>query len=285
MKLEKQYNIFIVTGLSGAGRSSALKIFEDMGFEAIDNLPTHLLSKVVNSKVKSNLAVGIDVRTRDFDPKKVAKEILNKKKKLNISVIFYDCDNSNLLNRFKESRRLHPFKLDLPIEEVIEAERAWLKPLLSINDYYIDTSRLNLNLLKNQMQNLFLSLSKLKTTIRIISFGFKYGLPREADLVFDMRFLANPFYEEKLKNLDGKNLKIVKFVKKQEYFYFFFDRLSSLFKKIINGYKKEGKDYITIAFGCTGGVHRSVVSSDYFYSLIVKNKKLKIFLEHRDIKK
>ncbi len=222
MKSEKKYKIFIVTGLSGAGRSSALKIFEDMGFEAIDNLPTYLLGKVINTEVKKNLAVGIDVRTRDFDPKKVAKEIKRKKKHVNLSVIFFDCDNTNLLNRFKESRRVHPLKLDLPIEEIIETERAWLKPLLSINDYYIDTSRLSINLLKNQMHSIFKTLSDLKINIRIISFGYKYGLPREADLVFDMRFLENPFYDKKLKNLNGKNINVVNFVKKQEYFNFFF---------------------------------------------------------------
>lgn len=285
MKSEKKYKIFIVTGLSGAGRSSALKIFEDMGFEAIDNLPTYLLGKVINTEVKKNLAVGIDVRTRDFDPKKVAKEIKRKKKHVNLSVIFFDCDNTNLLNRFKESRRVHPLKLDLPIEEIIETERAWLKPLLSINDYYIDTSRLSINLLKNQMHSIFKTLSDLKINIRIISFGYKYGLPREADLVFDMRFLENPFYDKKLKNLNGKNINVVNFVKKQEYFNFFFDRLLSIFRKILEGYKKEGKEYITIAFGCTGGLHRSVVSSDYFHSLIQNNKRLRIFLEHRDIEK
>ena len=154
MKLEKQYKVFIVTGLSGAGRSSALKIFEDMGFEAIDNLPTYLLSNIINTKIKRNLAVGIDVRTRDFDPKKVAKEI-SKKKEFKLSVIFFDCDNTTLLNRFKESRRVHPLKLDLPIVEKIEAERNWLKPLLNINDYYIDTSKFSLNHLKNEMQILF----------------------------------------------------------------------------------------------------------------------------------
>ncbi len=284
MKLEKKYKILIVTGLSGAGRSSALKIFEDMGFEAIDNLPTYLLGEVVNSKVKKNLAVGIDVRTRDFDPKKIAKEIIKKKKTSNVSVLFLDCDNINLLHRFKESRRLHPLKLDLPITEIIETERNWLKPLLKINDYYIDTSKLKINLLKNQMQALFSKLSDSKTSIRIISFGYKYGLPREADLVFDMRFIQNPYYEKKLRHLDGKNLKVIDFVKKQEYFNFFFDRLLTFFKKILEGYKKEGKDYITLAFGCTGGIHRSVVSSEYFYSLLIKNKKLKIFLEHRDLK-
>ena len=143
MRLEKQYKVFIVTGLSGAGRSSALKIFEDMGFEAIDNLPTYLLSNIINTKIKRNLAVGIDVRTRDFNPKAVAKEISKKKKNLTLSVSFFDCDNTTLLNRFKESRRVHPLKLDLPIVEKIEAERTWLKPLLNIR---VKPKKLNLKL-------------------------------------------------------------------------------------------------------------------------------------------
>ena len=256
-----------------------------MGFEAIDNLPTSLLTKVITSKVKRNLAVGMDVRSRDFDPKKVAKEISGKKKKLNLSVLFFDCDNTNLLNRFKESRRVHPLNLDLPISEIIETERDWLKPILDINDHYIDTSKLTQNLLRNQMQTLFDTSTDLKTNIRIISFGYKYGLPREADIVFDMRFIKNPFYEKNLKNLNGKNKNVINFVKKQEYFDFFFDRLLTFFKKILEGFKKEGKDYITVAFGCTGGVHRSVVSSEHFCLLLNKNKKLRIFLEHRDLKK
>jgi UPF0042 nucleotide-binding protein len=284
MKLEKKYKILIVTGISGAGRSSALKILEDMGFEAIDNLPTYLLSKIIDSKAKKNLAIGIDARSRDFNPKKVANEILKKKKTFNISLIFFDCDNSNLLNRFKESRRLHPMKLDLPITEIIQKERNWIRPLLDINDYYIDTSRLTINLLKSQLQLFFKNISKMKTLIRIISFGYKYGLPQEADIVFDMRFIKNPYYEKDLRDLDGKNEKVINFVKKQKYFDFFFDNLFVLFKKTLEGFKKEGKDYITIAFGCTGGVHRSVVSSEYFYSEI-NEKNMKVFIEHRDLKK
>ncbi len=285
MKLEKNFKVLIVTGLSGAGRSSALKIFEDMGFEAIDNLPTYLLSTLISSKIKKNLAVGIDVRSRNFDPKRVVKEIIREKKTKNLSVLFLDCDNTNLLNRFKESRRIHPLNLDLPITEIIETERTWLNPLIKINDYYIDTSKLTLNLLKNQIHFLFDKFSTTKTNIRIISFGYKYGLPKEADLVFDMRFIKNPYYEKKLKDLDGKNIKVRSFVKKQEYFNFFFDRLYLFFNKILEGYKKEGKDYVTVAFGCTGGVHRSVVSSEHFYSLLKKNSKLKIFVEHRDLEK
>ncbi len=283
MKSKSKHKILIVTGISGAGRSSALKILEDMGFEAIDNLPTNLLGKLIDSEEKRNLAVGIDARSRDFDPKKVAKEITKKKKIINLSLIFFDCDNSNLLNRFKESRRLHPMKLDLPITEIIKKERNWIKPLQDINDYYIDTSRLTINLLKSQLQVFFKNLSNMKTQIRIISFGYKYGLPRESDLIFDMRFIRNPFYEKELRELDGKNKKVVNFVKKQKYFKSFFDTLFILFKKTLEGYKKEGKDNITIAFGCTGGMHRSVVSSEFFYSKI-KNKKFKVFVEHRDLK-
>ena len=189
------------------------------------------------------------------------------------------------MNRFKESRRVHPLKLDLPIVEKIEAERNWLKPLLNINDYYIDTSKFTLNLLKNEMQILFKKHSDSKINLRIISFGYKFGLPREADIVFDMRFLRNPFYEKNLKKFDGKNLKVINFVKKQKYFDFFFDTLLLLFNNILEGYKKEGKEHITIAFGCTGGVHRSVVSSDHFLNLINNNRKLRIFIEHRDIAK
>jgi UPF0042 nucleotide-binding protein len=121
--------------------------------------------------------------------------------------------------------------------------------------------------------------------VRIISFGYKNGLPREADIVFDMRFLKNPFYEKKLKNLNGKNKEVIKFVKNQTHFKSFFDNIFPTVLEILNGFKDEGKDYVTIAFGCTGGVHRSVVSSEFFYVLLKKNKLIDIFIDHRDLKK
>ena len=285
MRSEKTNKILIVTGLSGAGRSTALKILEDMGFEAIDNLPAYLLEEVIDSKIKKNLAVGIDIRTRDFDATKIAKQILVKKRKKDLSILFFDCDTTTLLNRFKESRRVHPLKLDLPMKDIIDKERVWLKPLINIADYYIDTSGLTINILKKQMNALFDKISNLKTSVRIISFGYKYGLPREADIVFDMRFIKNPYYEKKLSNLNGKDLEVVNFVKKQEYFKFFFDKMTEFFSRILDGYKEEGKDYITVAFGCTGGVHRSVVSSDCFYSFLKENKKLTVYIDHRDLKK
>ena len=277
--------VLIVTGLSGAGRTSALKILEDFGFEAIDNIPFFFLKNIIEVKIKKNLAVGIDIRSRDFDAKKIVSLIRKKKKDINISVVFFDCDNQKLINRYDESRRLHPLKLDLPMEDIINRERNWLEPLKKISQYYLDTTDLTINLLRKKIKALFQKNIKIKPTVRIISFGYKNGLPREADFVFDMRFLKNPFYVKRLKKLDGRNPQIIKFVKNQGLFPFFFDNIKILVEKILNGFNEEGKDYITIAFGCTGGVHRSVVSSEYFHSFLQKNKEIEAFLDHRDLKK
>ena len=264
--------IFVVTGLSGAGRTSALKILEDFGCEAIDNLPCSLLSNIISTKTKNKLAVGIDIRSRDFDARKVVKLLELKKKNNNISVLFFDCDTQKLINRYEESRRVHPLKLDLPMEDIINQERHWLSPLKKICDFYFDTTDISINLLRKNLRGFFQRKINLKPTVRLISFGYKNGLPREADIVFDMRFLKNPFYSKSLKHLNGKNEKVIKFVKNQEYFSFFFDNICSLIPSLLDGYKDEGKDFITIAFGCTGGVHRSVVASHLLCSFLKKKK-------------
>ena len=276
--------VLIVTGLSGAGRTSALKILEDYGFEAIDNIPFFFFKNIIEMKIKKNLALGIDIRSRDFDAKKIVSLINKKKKDIDVSVIFFDCDNQKLINRYDESRRLHPLKLDLPMEDIIDRERYWLEPLKKISQYYLDTTDLTINLLRKKIKALFQKNIKIKPTVRIISFGYKNGLPREADFVFDMRFLKNPFYIKKLKKLDGRNPEVIKFVKNQGLFLFFFDSMETLINEILNGFNDEGKDYITIAFGCTGGVHRSVVSSEYFHSFLQKNKEIEVFIDHRDLK-
>jgi len=276
--------ILIVTGLSGAGRTSALKILEDLGFEAIDNIPTSLLINILEKNINTNLAVGIDIRSRDFDAKKISQLIKNKKKKIDISTVFFDCETIKLLNRFKESRRIHPLKLDLPMIEIIDRERNWLEPLKKISNHYINTTDLSINLLRKKIKAIFNEDIKIKTTVRIISFGYKNGLPKEADFVFDMRFLRNPFYEKKLKSMNGKDKKIIEFVKNQEHFHLFFDRITNLFDRMLGGFKDEGKDYITVAFGCTGGVHRSVVSSEMFFSFLKLKKGIEVFIDHRDLK-
>ena len=194
--------ILIVTGLSGAGRTSALKILEDLGFEAIDNIPTSLLANIFEANIKTNLAVGIDIRSRDFDVKKISQLIKKKKEKVDISTVFFDCETTKLLNRFKESRRIHPLKLDLPMLEIIDRERGWLEPLKKISNHYVNTTDLSINLLRKKIKALFSKDIKTKTTVRVISFGYKNGLPKEADFVFDMRFLKNPFYEKKTQKND-----------------------------------------------------------------------------------
>ncbi len=277
--------VIIITGLSGAGRSTALKILEDIGYEAIDNLPTSLIVNILESNIKKKLAVGIDIRSRGFNAKKIANLIKQRKKKIDVSIVFFDCDNLNLINRFKENRRSHPLKLDLPMDDIIDRERIWLEPLKKANDMYIDTSRFSVNLLKKQLEGIFNADSKRKLSIRIISFGYKYGLPREADIVFDMRFIKNPFYIKQLSKLNGTNKKVIDFIKKQENFNFFFETIEPFFDKILLEYKEEGKNYITIAFGCTGGVHRSVFSAVHLYSILKKNNKFEMSLDHRDIKK
>ena len=285
MRLKTKNNkIFIVTGLSGAGRSTGLKILEDLGYEAIDNLPIFLLPTVIDAKIPNNIAIGIDIRSREFDAKRISKIIKNKKN-MEFCVVFFDCENEILLNRYKESRRTHPFKMAMPIIDVINKEREWLEPLRKASDYYIDTTNLTSDLLKKQMVVLFKINKNDIINIRIISFGYKYGLPREADLVFDMRFLKNPFYQRNLKKLNGKDQKVKDFVTNQKSFINFFETINKLFEQTIEGFGKEGRDYITLAFGCTGGVHRSVASGELFYQKLKKKKTLKVHIDHRDMKK
>ena len=286
MNSKKSYNkIIIITGLSGAGRSSALKNLEDLGFEAVDNLPFFLLSKILETKINKNLALGVDVRSRDFDSKKICSLIKSRKDKLKLNTLFLDCEDDIILNRFKESRRPHPLKLDLPMQHIIQEERTWLEPLKKISDYYINTSSLSLALLKQKIERYFNINTKLNVRIRIISFGFKYGLPREADFVFDMRFIKNPFYDKNLKYLNGKNKKVINFVKKQKLFKLFSKNLEISISKLLLGFSNEGKAFVTIAFGCTGGIHRSVVSSEYFYKFLNTQKEFDVSIEHRDLKK
>lgn len=286
MNLKKSYNkIIIITGLSGAGRSSALKNLEDLGFEAVDNLPFFLLSKILETKINKNLALGVDVRSRDFDSKKICSLIKSRKDKLELNTLFLDCEDDIILNRFKESRRPHPLKLDLPMQHIIQEERTRLEPLKKISDYYINTSSLSLALLKQKIERYFNINTKLNVRIRIISFGFKYGLPKEADFVFDMRFIKNPFYDKNLKYLNGKNKKVINFVKKQKLFKIFSKNLEISISKLLLGFNNEGKAFVTIAFGCTGGIHRSVVSSEYFYKFLNTQKQFDVSIEHRDLKK
>ena len=276
--------VIFVTGLSGAGRTTALKILEDLDYEAVDNLPSSLLPLVITKNLKNNIAVGIDIRSRDFDGKKITEFINKNKKKISISVIFFECENSILIQRFKETRRRHPLMLNIPINDIIEQERTWLSPLKKTADFIIDTSSLEIPGLNKTINSIFSQKKIQKFNLRIISFGFKNGLPREADIIFDVRFLENPYYKKNLKVLNGKDKKVIEFVENQTKFDFFIKNFFKLIKRIIPSYQLEGKKYLTIAFGCTGGIHRSVVAAEKLFKLISSNE-VNLFIDHRDINK
>ncbi len=276
--------VIIVTGLSGAGRSTALKILEDLGYEAVDNLPLSLLSLVVNNGTKTNIAIGIDIRSRDFSGTEISKFIKKNRENMNLELVFFECESEVLIDRYKATRRLHPLKLDIPIKDIIEQERIWLAPLKKIADYIVDSSNLELPALNNTLSSFFQIEKQSKLNIRVLSFGYKFGLPREADIVMDVRFIKNPYYIEKLKNLTGKDTPVINYLEKQEIYNSFLKKITSITLELFPVFKSEGKKYLTIAFGCTGGIHRSVAIAEKFYNNI-SNAKFNVFIDHRDLKK
>ncbi|MBH43684.1 MAG: RNase adapter RapZ [Rickettsiales bacterium] len=282
--VDEKNKLIIVTGLSGAGRSTALKILEDIGYEAVDNLPFSLLPIITEKKLEGFFSFGIDVRSRDFDSKKISTFIQNNKKSFNIHLVYFDCESSLLIDRFKESRRPHPLKLDLPINDVIEQEKFWLQPLKEIADNIIDTTNLNLPNLRRILETNYSTNQNVKLNLRILSFGYKYGIPREADIVVDMRFIKNPFYIDELKKLTGKDQKVINYISRQNNFKNFYKLFLQTNKITLSAFLTEGKKFLTIAFGCTGGIHRSVMIAETF-SKDIFSKKIEVSLEHRDLKK
>ncbi len=282
--MHEKKKLIIVTGLSGAGRSTALKIFEDLGYEAVDNLPFSLLPIITEKKLEGFFSFGIDVRSRDFNTAEISTFIKKNRKLLNIHLVYFDCESSILIDRFKESRRPHPLKLDIPINDIIEQEKFWLKPLKNISDNVIDTTNLNLPILRRILETEYSTKQNIKLNLRILSFGYKYGIPREADMVIDMRFIKNPFYIEELKKLNGKDRKVINYILRQNQFKSFYRLFLQTNKITIPSFLKEGKKFLTIAFGCTGGIHRSVMMAEKF-SKDIFSKTIEISLEHRDLKR
>lgn len=253
--------LLVVTGMSGAGRSTALKVLEDMGYEAVDNLPLSLLPDLLsNPAQRPPLAIGIDVRTRDFAVPALigAVDRLVTEHRMELRIVFLDCEDDRLVRRYTETRRRHPLAGDRPVMDGIALERQRLSPLRDRADLVIDTTALSPGDLKRLLHGHFARDAVPGITIFVSSFSYRHGLPRDADLVLDVRFLRNPHYTAALRPLTGLDPEVGAFIAADPDYGPFFERLTGWLQPLLTRYEAEGKSYLTIAIGCTGGRHRSV---------------------------
>lgn len=278
--------VVLVTGLSGAGRSTALKILEDLGYEAVDNLPLSLLASLVRpgDRLARPLAIGVDIRTRDFAVDPFLKEIgeLMARTGAAPDLLFVDCDDEVLLRRFTETRRRHPLAEDRPVHDGIRRERELISPLRERANVVIDTTSLKLGDLKRLIEGYFGRAAGADLVVTVISFAYRNGVPREADLVIDARFLENPHYVDSLRPLTGKDDAVAAYIEKDPSFAPFLAGLEAWLAPLLPRYEREGKSYLTIAIGCTGGRHRSVMVAERFAAWLSGIGR-RVALRHRDI--
>ena len=280
----------ILSGMSGAGKSTALKMMEDMGYFCVDNLPISLLESFVEladgAAELSKVAVGIDIRSGQK-----LEELLDKLKCIEqsgkiIEVLFLDSEDSVLVKRYKETRRSHPLAEGERVDKGITLERKRLENLKKRADYIIDTSQLLTIELQAELKKIFVENKEYKNLyITVLSFGFKYGIPADADLVFDVRFLPNPYYVEGLRPLTGLDKPIQDFVMQAREANIFLDKLDDMIRFLAPNYISEGKNQLVIAIGCTGGKHRSVTLAQALYGRLNQETEYGLRVEHRDIGK
>ncbi|MEO5374825.1 MAG: RNase adapter RapZ [Alphaproteobacteria bacterium] len=278
--------IAVVTGLSGAGKTSALRALEDMGYEAVDNLPLSLLGTLVRPGEgrRRPLAIGVDIRTRDFgvDPVRRVIEALRGGEGLDVRLVFIDCEDEVLRRRFTETRRRHPLAVDRPLADGIRHERRLVSPLRDGADLIIDTSHLPPSELRRLLERHFGLEERQGLVVFVSSFAYRQGLPREADLVFDVRFLNNPHYSPELRPGTGRDESVAAFIAADPAFPAFFDSLVRLLDPLLPRYQAEGKSYLTIAMGCTGGRHRSVFVAERL-AVWLRGRGVQVELRHREL--
>ncbi len=280
-------HIVVITGMSGSGKSTAVRALEDAGFFCIDNLPALLLPKVVDlmgSADTRKLAMVIDAREGQF--LKDAPRIIDEAKRAGhkVEVLFLDASDDALIRRFSETRRRHPLAPDGTVSEGIARERQALRDLRELSDHVIDSSALNVHDLKRLVQGRFTSEVQTQPSISVMSFGYRYGVPPQADLVFDVRFLPNPYFVPELKGLTGRHPKVAAWVVERPETQDFLVRVVDFCAFLFPRYQKEGKAYLTVALGCTGGKHRSVAIAHELYRRLA-TPDARVQLWDRDIEK
>jgi len=278
-------DVLLVTGMSGAGKSSALKALEDMGFEAIDNVPLSFLSDLVAAGGDGRrVALGVDARTRDFVPDVFLKalEELRAEKGQAVQLAFLDCDDEELNRRYAETRHRHPLALDRPVSDGIQIERGLLTEVRRHADIVLDTTGLGPGHLKRMLQGHVGNADALDLAVFVTSFAYRHGLPRAADLVFDVRFLNNPYYDPAIRALTGRDQRVKDHILKDPDYHSFIASLTGLLDLLVPRYEEEGKSYLTIAVGCTGGRHRSVFVAEEVAAWLT-SKGRKVHLHHREL--
>jgi UPF0042 nucleotide-binding protein len=277
--------LLLVIGYSGAGKSVAMKALADFGYEAIDNIPIKAVPAVIETVAvyTQRLAICSDVRSRSFDPDDflaLANEF-SSREGWSVDIVFLACDEQVLLRRYTETRHRHPLALDRPVEDGIRLEMELLSRVRQSAGQVIDTTDFGPHDLKRRLKELF-GEKAVPLTLSIVSFSYRRGIPREADLVFDVRFLRNPHYVSELKTLTGKEAPVQEFIRGDERFADFFEKLCDLIISLIPFYANEGKSHLTIAFGCTGGQHRSVFVSESLATCL-EQQKFTCGIRHREL--
>lgn len=256
--------VLLISGLAGAGRTTALRALEDLGYEAVDNLPLellpHLVSGIASGDSDGPIAIGIDSRSRGFSAAEFLKwiESLRADARFELVLVFLDCTDDVLIRRFTETRRRHPLAPDRNAADGIARERTLMFPIRAVSDLVLDTSNRSMAELKRLMTERFALDRQPGLAVTVMSFSYRVGVPREADLVFDVRFLANPHYVDALEPLNGEHPEVAQFIERDPALSGFLASLDALIAPLLPSYEREGKSYLTIAVGCTGGKHRSV---------------------------
>jgi len=279
--------VVLVTGPSGAGRSTAIKVLEDVGYEAIDNLPLSLLPRLLDGPpIGHPLALGIDVRNRDFSTAAMI-ELIDKMSGLDgvkVDLLFLDCNADVLVRRFSETRRRHPLAPAESPTQGIARETDLLIPIRALADVLLDTSDLSPHELRTEVERWFAPETGQRLAVSVHSFSYKRGVPRGVDMIFDCRFLKNPYWEETLRKFDGRDAKVAEYIATDPRFDEFFSKILDLTKMLLPAYIDEGKAHLSIGFGCTGGQHRSVSVAEKLANALA-HEGWQVSIRHREMER